>query len=196
MLKRYVAFSLAVIFSILFVLAFSQRTPIDASVPDRVLAKVVGLGDRVCMQYEPDLYNLSEECWSPYANHDNACDFMVCADGDDCGEGKKYSNLFKSTWLAVDQSSKDVGWKQKTSPCFGMIECDTSNFDATKYCIGSTVFELPNGQIVNIAGLGCVPSTTETPAGGCSECSAGRALPFHASNENWTWYEQVPCNTP
>ncbi len=60
MLKRYVAFSLAVIFSILFVLAFSQRTPIDASVPDRVLAKVVGLADRDCLQYDPDYENLSQ----------------------------------------------------------------------------------------------------------------------------------------
>lgn len=196
MFKRYVAFSLAVIFSILFVLAFSQRTPIDASVPDRVLAKVVGLADRVCLQYDPDYENVSQECWSPYASHDNECDWKICADGQSCGEGKKYSNLIEPTWLAVDRTSNEIGWKQKTSPCFGMIKCVASDFDPSKNCLPATLSEFPDGTVVDHASLGCITPVVQVTPGGCSLCSEGDPLPFHADNENWTWYQQVPCNTP
>lgn len=118
MFNRYVPAAFAVTFPLLFVLmSFSWERKED-SVSDRVLAKVVGRGDRVCLQFDADYENISFECISPYMDYDNDCDFKICAGAASCGSGKKYAGLYESTWLAVDRTSDEIGWRQKIKSLF------------------------------------------------------------------------------
>jgi hypothetical protein len=195
MFKRFVTFFFATTLSLWFVQTYSPLHPNDASVPDRVLAEVVGHAtSRVCLQYDPDYENLSFDCWSRYANHDNDCDWKICSAGQSCGEGKLYSGLWKETWIAVERTSTSIAWRQKSSPCIGIVMCNSENFDPMKNCLAASLSEFPNGTVVDHTSLGCKTPTVDVVPGGCSECFAGDPLPFHADVEFWTWYEQVECN--
>lgn len=150
-----------------------------------------------CIQYEENYEEPSLDCWSPYPAIDNDCDWKKCAAdtvADACGEGTQWSGLVKYSQVAVDRTDENIGWRAKSSPCSGIIDCLEGMPDGFKSCNAGPLFAHFSDQGQRTVGTGCyTPAITEGAPSGCTPCSAGAPKPFHQSNVDWIWYEQISC---
>lgn len=181
---------------IFFASGFS-RSHGEAALSSDQLAAVRGKDDHPgCIQYFADWENRSFDCWSPYLATDNDCDWKLCTSSDEadgCGTGTRWSGLNQASWIATNVTDPDIGWRAKSSPCTGIIDCSEGLYNDQLSCSPSNLIGHFLNEDPRVRGQGCHDPDPGTQPTGCRTCSAGMPDPFHPNNTNWIWYESGPC---
>lgn len=151
-----------------------------------------------CVQYFGDWEQPSLDCWSPYTPWtDNDCEWKKCTDNaadGGCGTGNRWSGLYQASWIATNQTDPDIGWRAKSSPCKGIIDCrEVGQYNEELSCSPGVLFSHFLDEGARVQGRGCHAPDPGTEPTGCRECTAGMPDPFHPNNTNWIWYERVDC---